>query len=113
MYRGFTPGPLPRQHAASKTLQLQLHCWDRNPQKGSTSSALIVRFRNFHAAFRPKLFTENAGLQNNSNLPVQCRTKCFFRLDFSNSAYEQYACAQNTPKLLLLQREEIQRVKPR
>src|ERR1035438_2755187 len=30
MYRGFTPGPLPRQHAASKTLQLQLHCWDRN-----------------------------------------------------------------------------------
>src|ERR1035438_7756836 len=31
MYRGFTPGPLPRQHAASKTLQLQLHCWDRNP----------------------------------------------------------------------------------
>src|ERR1035438_2960070 len=32
MYRGFTPGPLPRQHAASKTLQLQLHCWDRNPE---------------------------------------------------------------------------------
>src|SRR5271157_4345357 len=31
MFSGFTPSRPPRQHAAFKTLQLQLHFWDSSP----------------------------------------------------------------------------------